>query len=71
MQIFSQNLQMTYLATYPKFSSIALLNFELQQNVAKMKLNFNSKYTSKNMVMLCKSCRPSITETNKIGFAFF
>jgi hypothetical protein len=34
---------MTILATYPKFSSIAFLYFELQQKDAKLNLNFHSK----------------------------
>jgi hypothetical protein len=39
---------MTYLATYPKFGSIAFHDFELQQNDVKLILNFNSKSTSQN-----------------------
>jgi hypothetical protein len=39
---------MTSLATYPKFSSIAFLDFELQQKSVILNLNFHSKYTSKN-----------------------
>jgi hypothetical protein len=33
---------MTYLATYPKFSSIESLDFELQQMCAKLSFNFHS-----------------------------
>jgi hypothetical protein len=39
---------MTSLVIYPKFSSIALLDFELQQKGVKIKLNFHSKSTSQN-----------------------
>jgi hypothetical protein len=39
---------MRQLATYPKFSSIAFLDFELQQNDAKLNLNFRSKSISQN-----------------------
>jgi hypothetical protein len=39
---------MTSLATYPNFSSIAFLDFELQQKGVKMNLNFHSKSTSQN-----------------------
>jgi hypothetical protein len=39
---------MTVLATYPKFSSTAFLDFELQQKSVKLNLNFHSKSTSQN-----------------------
>jgi hypothetical protein len=39
---------MTNLATYPKFSSIAFIVFELQRKGAKMNLNFHSKSTGQN-----------------------
>jgi hypothetical protein len=39
---------MTSLATDPKFSSIAFLEFELQQKGVKLNLNFHSKSTSQN-----------------------
>jgi hypothetical protein len=39
---------MTNLATYPKFSFIAFLDFELQQKDVKPNLNFHSKSTSQN-----------------------
>jgi hypothetical protein len=39
---------MTWLATYPKFNSIAFLDFELQQKGVKLNLNFHSKSTSQN-----------------------
>jgi hypothetical protein len=39
---------MTSLATDPKFSSIAFLDFELQQNGVKLNLNFHSKSKSQN-----------------------
>jgi hypothetical protein len=62
---------MTSLSTYPKFSPIAFLDFELQQKGVKQNLNFHSKSISQTMVMLCKTCRSTLTETNKIDFAFF
>jgi hypothetical protein len=43
MQIIAQTLQLIKLATYPKFSSNSLLDFEPQQNEVKLNLNFNSK----------------------------
>jgi hypothetical protein len=43
MPIFAQTLDLTQLATYPKFSSKSLLDFKLQQNEVKLNLNFNSK----------------------------
>jgi hypothetical protein len=46
--MFAQNLQMILLEAYPKFSSIAFLDFELQQNDIKMNLNFHSKSISQN-----------------------
>jgi hypothetical protein len=48
MQIFAQTLQLIKLATYPKFSSKHLLDFELQQNEVKLKLNFSSKSLNQN-----------------------
>jgi hypothetical protein len=39
---------MTSLVTYPKFSSIAFLYFELQQKGVKLNLNFHSKSISQN-----------------------
>jgi hypothetical protein len=39
---------MTQLTTYPKFSSMDFLDFELQQNDVKLNLNFHSKYISQN-----------------------
>jgi hypothetical protein len=39
---------MTSLATYPKVSSIAFLDFELQQKGVKLNLNFHSKSISQN-----------------------
>jgi hypothetical protein len=48
MQILVQKLCMTCPATYPKFSSIAFLDFELQQKDVKVNLNFHSKSTSQN-----------------------
>jgi hypothetical protein len=39
---------MTSLATYPKLSSIALLDLQLQQKGVKVNLNFHSKYKSQN-----------------------
>jgi hypothetical protein len=48
MQIFSQTLHLMKLATYPKFSSKPLLDFELQQNGVKLNLNFNSKTLNQN-----------------------
>jgi hypothetical protein len=39
---------MTSQATYPKFSSKAFLDFELQQIGVKLNLNFHSKSTSQN-----------------------
>jgi hypothetical protein len=46
MQTFVQSLKMTHLATYPKLSSITLLDFELQQKCVKLSLNFHSKSIS-------------------------
>jgi hypothetical protein len=48
VQILVQRLFMTSLATYPKFSSIAFLDFELQQKYVKLNLNFHSKSTNQN-----------------------
>jgi hypothetical protein len=45
---------MTNLATYPKFSSIAFIVFELQRKGAKMNLNFHSNPRVKTMVMIHK-----------------
>jgi hypothetical protein len=45
-----QTLFMTSLATYPKFSSIAFLDFELQQKGVKLNLNFHSKSISQKYV---------------------
>jgi hypothetical protein len=39
---------MKSLATYPKFRSIAFLDFELQQKGVKLNLNFHSKAISQN-----------------------
>jgi hypothetical protein len=39
---------MTSLATNPNFSSIAFLDFELQQKSVKLNLNFHSKSISQN-----------------------
>jgi hypothetical protein len=39
---------MTSLATNPNFSSIAFLDFELQQKGVKLNLNFHSKSISQN-----------------------
>jgi hypothetical protein len=39
---------MTSLATYPKFSSIAFLDFKLQQKGVKLNFNFHSKYISQD-----------------------
>jgi hypothetical protein len=39
---------MTSLATYPKFSSIDFVDFELLQKGVKLNLNFHSKSTSQN-----------------------
>jgi hypothetical protein len=46
VQILVQSLVMIYLAIYPKFSSIASLDFELQQKYVKLSLNFHSKSIS-------------------------
>jgi hypothetical protein len=48
MHIFLQRLFMTSLATYPKCSSIAFLDFELQQKGIKLNLNFHSKSISQH-----------------------
>jgi hypothetical protein len=45
---FVQSLFMTSLATYPKFRSIAHLDFELQQKDVKLNLNFHLKSISQN-----------------------
>jgi hypothetical protein len=39
---------MACLATYPKFSSIAYIDFELQQKGVKLNLNFHSTSISQN-----------------------
>jgi hypothetical protein len=39
---------MKSLETYPKFSSITFVYFELQQKGVKLNLNFHSKSTSQN-----------------------
>jgi hypothetical protein len=39
---------MTIIATYTRISSIAFLDFELQQKGVKLNLNFHSKSTSQN-----------------------
>jgi predicted transport protein len=43
---FVQNLKLSYLETYPKFSSITFLDIELQQKCVKLSLNFHSKSIS-------------------------
>jgi hypothetical protein len=48
MQSFFHTLHLMKLATYPKFSSKPLLDFELQQNGVKLNLNFNSKSLNQN-----------------------
>jgi hypothetical protein len=63
---------MKSLAIYPKFSSIAFLDFELQQKRCQNQIEFSFKiYKSKLWSSFCKSCRSTLTETNKIEFAFF
>jgi hypothetical protein len=49
VQILVQSLYMTFLATYPKFSSKASLDFELQQICAKLSLNFHSQIYRSNV----------------------
>jgi hypothetical protein len=48
VHILVQRIFMTSLATYPKFSSIAYIYFELQQKGVKLNLNFHSKSTIQN-----------------------
>jgi hypothetical protein len=48
VQFLVESLITTILATYPKFSSIAFLDFALQQKGVKRNLNFPSKAISQN-----------------------
>jgi hypothetical protein len=47
VQLLVQSLHMTYLATYPKFSSISYLDFELQEKLVKLNLDFRLKSSSR------------------------
>jgi hypothetical protein len=63
---------MTSLATYPKFSSIAFLNFELQQKGVKLHLNFHSKSISQNYGhALQKVVDLLLLRSTKLGLYFF
>jgi hypothetical protein len=71
VQILVQRVFMTSLATNPKFSSMAFLDFELQEKSVKLNLNFHSKSIRQNYGQGLQNCRFTLTETNKLNLQFY